>query len=204
LAQSWLADWKPPQNGQEEVQADPPPRHALPDPTNTEQTPADPMPIKLTQAEILKLARMRAMLRLIRLDEHGPISDYKAYHNRYGGRDPMSDRDMMNNIPKIEYSKGKHGELIPYTAAGAYAITRKTLQDVQRKLRLTDFTPANQARIALDIINEESAADDIEQGNLRKAIRKLKGRWTSLPGGSQTHTTIESATKQFDAFVAEE
>jgi muramidase (phage lysozyme) len=56
----------------------------------------------------------------------------------------------------------------------------------------------------LDIINEESAADDIEQGNLRKAIRKLKGRWTSLPGGSQTHTTIESATKQFDAFVAEE
>ena len=56
----------------------------------------------MTPEEMLKLARMRAMLRLIRSDENNGASDDNAYHARYGNRDPMSDKDMINYVPKDE------------------------------------------------------------------------------------------------------
>jgi muramidase (phage lysozyme) len=145
----------------------------------------------MTPEEMLKLARMRAMLRLIRSDENNGASDDNAYHARYGNRDPMSDKDMINYVPKDEKFINKKGKLEHHTAAGAYRILRETWQEVSRVPGIKDFTPANQDVAAIYLINKDDAARDIEAGNLAEAIRKLNHRWTSLPGGSQSHTKLE-------------
>jgi muramidase (phage lysozyme) len=69
----------------------------------------------------------------------------------------------------------------PSTAAGRYQITKTTYNDFAPKLGITDFSPESQDRIALAIIAQSGALDDVRQGNFKKAIDKLGGRWASLP-----------------------
>lgn len=157
----------------------------------------------VTEAEILKLARMRAMLRLIKWEENGPVSDDTAYHARFGGRDPMSDADMLNYEPKPEYFRFD-GRLEPFTAAGAYQILGDTWRRISKILGTSDFTPENQDRAAIVLIDEYRAEGDVEAGRLRQAINKLKGQWVSLPGGTQSHTSIAEATQKFNSYASEE
>jgi len=200
----WLAGWQKPQNVSAAGLPDPPPIHASSEARSRSAPPSDPAPRKLSQAEMLKLARMRAMLRLIRLDENGPVSDYDAYHARYGGADPMSDQDMIDYQAKDEKSINKRGTLEHHSAAGVYAITQLTWNEFSKVTGVKSFFPRDQDRAALYLINIEHATQDIEAGNLGEAIRKLKGRWPSLPGGKQTHTDLKDVKIEFDNFVGEE
>jgi muramidase (phage lysozyme) len=204
LPATWPADWQPTQNGRPGDLPNPTPEHASSETFNPPATPANTAPKKMTPEEMLKLARMRAMLRLIRSDENNGASDDKAYHARYGNRDPMSDKDMINYVPKDEKFINKKGKLEHHTTAGAYEILKETWQEVSRVLGIKDFTPANQDIAAIHLINKDDAARDIEAGNLAEAIRKLNYGLPSLPGGSQSHTKLEVDTRKFDTFVADE
>jgi muramidase (phage lysozyme) len=190
LAGTWLADWRPPQTVPPGASADQPPSHPGPKAHDASHSPAVQGAKKLTQAEMLKLARMRAMLRLIRWDDNKGASDEKAYHARFGNHDSMTDNEMINYIPKPEYFKDRDGTPVPYTAAGAYQIIGTTWNRVSQILDIKNFTPADQDRIASFLIGEASATADIEAGNLTKAIRELNGTWRALAGGSQTRTDI--------------
>lgn len=67
------------------------------------------------------------------------------------------------------------------TAAGRYQITKPTYDEFAPKLGIKDFSPESQDKIALAIISQSGALDDVRQGNFRNAIDKLGGRWASLP-----------------------
>jgi muramidase (phage lysozyme) len=204
MPQIWLADWQPPQAIPLRASADPLPSHTGPDTRHEAQPPASTGARRLTPAEQLKLARLRAMLRLIRWEENKGASDYKAYHARYGNRDPMTDKDMMNYMPRVEYFPDENGKLEPQTPAGAYQIIGTTSQRISKILGTTDFTPANQDRAAIVIIKEKDPLEDIEAGNLLQAIKKLNHQWTSLHGAAHSHADLALATIRFDSFVAEE
>lgn len=71
---------------------------------------------------------------------------------------------------------------IKSTAAGRYQILAKYYDAYKKQLRLPDFSPASQDAIALQLIRECKATDDIEAGRIADAIHKCRSRWASLPG----------------------
>lgn len=70
------------------------------------------------------------------------------------------------------------------TAAGRYQILARYFDVYKKQLDLPDFGHESQDKIALQMISECHAMDDIEQGNLSSAISKCASRWASLPGNS--------------------
>ena len=72
---------------------------------------------------------------------------------------------------------------IKSTAAGRYQILSRYWDHYRKQLGLVGgFTPENQDRIALQLIRECRALDDIKSGRIAEAINKCRSRWASLPG----------------------
>ncbi|MCG6541901.1 glycoside hydrolase family 104 protein [Pseudomonas sp. KSR10] len=72
---------------------------------------------------------------------------------------------------------------IKSTAAGRYQILSRYWDHYRKQLGLVGgFTPENQDRIALQLIRECRALDDIKAGRIAEAIHKCRSRWASLPG----------------------
>lgn len=68
------------------------------------------------------------------------------------------------------------------TAAGRYQILARYFDAYKKQLGLRDFSPASQDAIAVQMIRECKALDDIDAGRLAEAINKCRSRWASLPG----------------------
>jgi Muramidase (phage lambda lysozyme) len=79
------------------------------------------------------------------------------------------------------------------TAAGRYQILARFFDAYKKQLDLPDFSPTSQDSIAVQMIKECKAIDDIEAGKLTSAVFKCGSRWASLPGNSygQRKLTIE-------------
>jgi muramidase (phage lysozyme) len=71
---------------------------------------------------------------------------------------------------------------IKSTAAGRYQILARFYDVYKAQLGLRDFSPASQDKIAVQLIRECKALDDIDTGRIADALRKCKSRWASLPG----------------------
>ncbi len=71
---------------------------------------------------------------------------------------------------------------ISSTAAGRYQILARYYDVYKKQLGLPDFSPASQDKIAIQLIKECKAVDDIEAGRIESAINKCRSRWASLPG----------------------
>ena len=71
---------------------------------------------------------------------------------------------------------------IKSTAAGRYQVLAKFYDAYKKQLRLSDFSPASQDAIAMQLIRECKATADIEAGRIADAIHKCRSRWASLPG----------------------
>lgn len=68
------------------------------------------------------------------------------------------------------------------TAAGRYQINWPTFQTVSRQTGLTDFSPATQDALALQLCANKGALADIDGGNIQAAIAKCAPVWASLAG----------------------
>jgi muramidase (phage lysozyme) len=79
--------------------------------------------------------------------------------------------------PNILHSSGG----LDSTAAGAYQFLYKTWTPIQKVLGLPDFQPSSQDIGCLYKIEERGALQDIINGNIVNAIRKLNKEWASLP-----------------------
>ncbi|MEI7528672.1 MAG: glycoside hydrolase family 104 protein [Elusimicrobiota bacterium] len=80
------------------------------------------------------------------------------------------------------------------TAAGRYQFLSRTWDPLAQDLGLTDFTPPNQEKAALELIRRAGAyknvANSAVYANFSKAVSKLNTIWASLPGspyGQPTH-----------------
>ncbi len=67
------------------------------------------------------------------------------------------------------------------TAAGRYQVLARYFDVYKKQLLLNDFSPACQDLIAIQMIKECGAINDIETGDIRAALKKCKSRWASLP-----------------------
>ncbi|MFE8146546.1 glycoside hydrolase family 104 protein [Brenneria goodwinii] len=68
------------------------------------------------------------------------------------------------------------------TASGRYQQLYLFWPHYQQRMKLPDFSPASQDRLAVQLINERRALADIERGDIERAISKCRNIWASLPG----------------------
>lgn len=71
---------------------------------------------------------------------------------------------------------------IKSTAAGRYQILARYFDAYKKQLGLKDFSPSSQDAIAMQLIKECKAVDDIDAGRFSSAVAKCASRWASLPG----------------------
>lgn len=71
---------------------------------------------------------------------------------------------------------------IKSTAAGRYQLLARYWDAYRKQLKLSDFSPINQDRVAIQQIRERRALDDIKAGRIAVAIGKCRNIWASLPG----------------------
>lgn len=69
------------------------------------------------------------------------------------------------------------------TAAGMYQITVDTWQQHGGKMGLTDFTPATQDLIAVEMLRTIGVIDKIKAGDVAGAMPKAARKWAALPEG---------------------
>lgn len=79
--------------------------------------------------------------------------------------------------PKLINRKG-----LASTASGKYQILLKYFVSYKNLLKLPDFSPESQDKIAIRMIKECDALQDIKNGNIDEAIKKCSSRWASFPG----------------------
>lgn len=96
---------------------------------------------------------------------------------------------------------------IKSTAAGRYQVLARFYDAYKKQLGLPDFSPASQDKIAIQLIRECKALDDVNVGRVTEALAKCKSRWASLPGagyGQHEHKveTLVSIFKQKGGVVA--
>lgn len=78
-------------------------------------------------------------------------------------------------------------------AAGRYQFISTTWDGLKKQLGLTDFSPQNQDRAAVENIRQFNALSDVEAGNWQSAINKLTGQWDSFPGAGNPKTNMAGA-----------
>jgi muramidase (phage lysozyme) len=75
------------------------------------------------------------------------------------------------------------------TAAGRYQILSRYFSAYKKILKLPDFSPDSQDKIALQLMKECKAIDLINKGHIVAAIIRCSSRWASFPGNTyQQHT----------------
>lgn len=85
------------------------------------------------------------------------------------------------------------------TAAGRYQQIHKYWPAYKKQLKLADFGPVSQDKLAIQLIRECKAEQDILDGNIATAIKKCSSRWASLPGAGygQPEHSLEALVEQF-------
>jgi muramidase (phage lysozyme) len=92
------------------------------------------------------------------------------------------------------------------TAAGRYQILERYAKAYIKELKLPDFSPSSQDQIAIQLIKEQGAYDDVIAGKIQTAIIKCKNIWASLPGAGygQRENSIGRLLVAFKDFRGEE
>jgi len=113
--------------------------------------------------------------------------------------------DGYADHPRIAVDLPKLG--IKSTAAGRYQILARYFDAYKKQLGLKDFGKASQDAIAVQLIRECHALEDIEKGRIEEAIKKCASRWASLPNAGygqheQSMNFLVSAYKQAGGMVS--
>lgn len=80
------------------------------------------------------------------------------------------------------------------SAAGRYQILARYYDAYKRQLNLPDFSPASQDSIALQMIKECDAVNDINLGKILTALVKCRSRWASFPAAGYGQHEQDMAT----------
>ena len=77
------------------------------------------------------------------------------------------------------------------TASGRYQQLYLFWPHYKKQLALPDFSPISQDRLAIQLIRERGALEDLQQGRIERAISRCRNIWASLPGagyGQREHS----------------
>jgi muramidase (phage lysozyme) len=124
---------------------------------------------QLNHDELLQDPKVQKMLNLIGRAEG---ADYDTI---VGGKKKIQDFSQHPNVIGLRTAQG------PSRAAGKYQITKGTYDKYAPRLGITDFSPASQDKIALQLLHDSGALKDVLKGKFKSAIEKAGGTWMSLP-----------------------
>jgi len=129
----------------------------------------------------------KAFLDMIAFAEIGTVL-LRRSHNGYNVCVGSTTR---NPILFSDYSTHprKRNKQLNSDAAGRYQILGRYFPFYKKLLGLTDFSPKAQDAIAMQLLKEQKALEDIEAGNIVSAIEKCSNIWASLPGNSYGQPT---------------
>lgn len=68
------------------------------------------------------------------------------------------------------------------TAAGRYQQLQRYWPHYRDLLKLPDFSPVSQDKLALHLVKERNALPDVHAGRIQSAISRCRNIWASLPG----------------------
>lgn len=88
------------------------------------------------------------------------------------------------------------------TAAGRYQQMVKWWPAYKKQLALPDFGPLSQDKLAIQLIRECKAYQDILDGKIESAITKCHSRWASFPGAGygQPEKSMAALLAQYAKF----
>jgi muramidase (phage lysozyme) len=121
-------------------------------------------------------------LALIRFSEGTALSANPyavTFGNAFVIQDFSDHPTLLGTWPGVLQKNGQHT-----SAAGAYQFEARTWLGCKRVYAAKDFSPAEQDRIALCLINERRAIDAINAGDIETAIARCAAEWASLPGSA--------------------
>lgn len=136
-----------------------------------------------------------AFLKMLRHCEG--TSGENGYRTLFGGK--LFDSYSSHPNKKVPFYNKAKGKNDYSTAAGAYQFLYSTWLEKKAKLLLPDFSPKSQDLAAIDILREKGALDFIKNGDLPRAIEKVKKVWASLPGAGyqQPEKTLAKCIEYF-------
>ncbi len=134
--------------------------------------------------------RVKAFLDTIAAAEGTASPD--GYRTQYTGTKFVSFQDH----PREMRCGRRYGKKLCSDAAGRYQFLSTTWDRFSKKFGVRDFSPENQDLMAIELIREKGALEDIEAGRLESAVRKLAYIWPSFRryGGS-----VESSMPKLEA-----
>ncbi|MEG4944731.1 glycoside hydrolase family 104 protein [Microcoleus sp. F4-D5] len=134
--------------------------------------------------------RVKAFLDTIAAAEGTASPD--GYRTQYTGTKFVSFQDH----PREMRCGRRYGKKLCSDAAGRYQFLSTTWDRFAKKFGVRDFSPENQDWMAVELIREKGALEDIEAGRLESAVRKLAYIWPSFRryGGS-----VESSMPKLEA-----
>lgn len=123
------------------------------------------------QAEMyLQDPNMRRYLDLLAYTEG---TKENGYNTTFGG----GRWEDLSKHPNIVWGRTGDGKT---TATGRYQFLGSTFNEQAKKLGLKDFGPQSQDLAAVSLIMQRGAVQDILNGDIDKANRKLSSTWASL------------------------
>lgn len=143
---------------------------------------------------------MAAFLYVIGYSELGSMVDFESQgYDIIVGSTPSKPIRMKSYDKHPDVYVKAHNS----TAAGRYQILNKYAVAYKKTLNLPDFGPESQDRIAIQLIKECKALDDVEQGRIESAIVKCKSRWASFPGSGygQNENKLSDLVSKFKEAV---
>jgi muramidase (phage lysozyme) len=117
-----------------------------------------------------------------------------------GGIDSPNTFTSYADHPGVMVTVNRKG--LKSTAAGRYQQMKKDWPHYRDLLKLPDFGPISQDRLALQHIKECRALADVHAGRIEQAIEKCRNIWASLPGagyGQREHRLADLIKQYFQA-----
>lgn len=138
-----------------------------------------PLSSEATLSADLKILRVKAFLDTIAWAETGTVAK-KGYHILvFNGK-----FSNFSKHPKIKQCASINRRIVCSTAAGRYQVMDFNWDSLKYKLKLKDFSPVSQDKIALYFIIQKGAIADVKFGKFEIAICKVGSIWASLPCGN--------------------
>lgn len=135
---------------------------------------------------------MKAFLRAMAAAEGGD------YNLKYGGiRGKKNDKWQFSDF-STHPGPGSGGKM---TAAGMYQIIKKTWRDSGEKMGLTDFSPATQDLLAVEILRSLRVIEKIVMGDIDSVLLKASEQWAALPQGIGKPSRYDQPYMVYDKFV---
>lgn len=98
--------------------------------------------------------------------------------------------DSLHDHPRQIVCSWYKGKLLCSSAAGRYQILQRTWDRVAPTIDAQTFSPLNQDRVAIELIADCEALEDVAAGKFDKAITKVNKVWASLPGAGYGQRTV--------------